>query len=158
VAYGIHIQTSPRFMDLLPLKPNHPSVCPVSTLSWLQNSIAIKPWIGIGWLSNQRKAEFVNDNFGIQSFWGGHDKITSKSWFRSKGRVCLEFWVIKPVEFLTAVTRKPVTVWSHLMDHWKAERVFYRNGIRDLRSFGRSETQNLSSVQQWFCLETGFSR
>jgi hypothetical protein len=26
VAYGIDIQTSPRFMDLLPLKPDHSSV------------------------------------------------------------------------------------------------------------------------------------
>jgi hypothetical protein len=29
-------------------------------------------------MSNQRKAEFINGNFGIQSFWGGHGKISSK--------------------------------------------------------------------------------
>jgi hypothetical protein len=29
VAYGIHIQPSPSFMYLLPLKPDHLSVCPV---------------------------------------------------------------------------------------------------------------------------------
>jgi hypothetical protein len=29
VAYGIRIQTSPRFMDFLHLKPDHSSVCPV---------------------------------------------------------------------------------------------------------------------------------
>jgi hypothetical protein len=29
VAYGIRIQPSPRFMYLLPLKPDHSSVCPV---------------------------------------------------------------------------------------------------------------------------------
>jgi hypothetical protein len=29
VAYGIHIQPSPRFMYLVPLKPDHSSVCPV---------------------------------------------------------------------------------------------------------------------------------
>jgi hypothetical protein len=29
VAYGTRIQTSPRFMDILPLKPDHSSVCPV---------------------------------------------------------------------------------------------------------------------------------
>jgi hypothetical protein len=29
LAYGIQIQTSPKFMDLLPLQPDHPSVCPV---------------------------------------------------------------------------------------------------------------------------------
>jgi hypothetical protein len=43
------------------------------------------------------------------------------------------------------------------MDHRKAERVFYYNGIRDFRSFGESETQKLSSVQPMFCLETEFS-
>jgi hypothetical protein len=43
------------------------------------------------------------------------------------------------------------------MDHLKAERVSYRDGIRHVRSVGPSETQELSSVQPWFCLETGFS-
>jgi hypothetical protein len=28
-------------------------------------------------MSNQRKAEFVNGNFGIQSFWKGHGKNSS---------------------------------------------------------------------------------
>jgi hypothetical protein len=28
-------------------------------------------------MSNQRKAEFVNGNFGIQSFWEGHVKNSS---------------------------------------------------------------------------------
>jgi hypothetical protein len=28
-------------------------------------------------MSNQRKAEFVNGNFGIQGFWEGHDKNLS---------------------------------------------------------------------------------
>jgi hypothetical protein len=28
-------------------------------------------------MSNQLKAEFVNGNFGIQSFWGGHGEISS---------------------------------------------------------------------------------
>jgi hypothetical protein len=26
-------------------------------------------------ICNQRKAEFINSNFCIQSFWGGHDEI-----------------------------------------------------------------------------------
>jgi hypothetical protein len=44
-----------------------------------QNPVAIKPCIGIDRMSNQWKAELINDNFGIQSFWGGHDKILSIS-------------------------------------------------------------------------------
>jgi thermostable 8-oxoguanine DNA glycosylase len=43
------------------------------------------------------------------------------------------------------------------MDHQKAERVAYSNGIRDFRSFGQSETQKFSSVQLLFCLETKFN-
>jgi hypothetical protein len=43
------------------------------------------------------------------------------------------------------------------MDHWKAEKVGYRNGIRDVRSFGQPETQKMSSVQLQFCLETEIS-
>jgi hypothetical protein len=30
-------------------------------------------------MSNQRKAEFVNGNFGIQSFWGGYGEISPKT-------------------------------------------------------------------------------
>jgi hypothetical protein len=40
------------------------------------------------------------------------------------------------------------------MDQKKAERVVYRNGIRDFWSFNKSETQMLSSIQPLFCPET----
>jgi hypothetical protein len=43
------------------------------------------------------------------------------------------------------------------MDHRKAERVVYRNGIRNFQSFDQSETQKFSSVQPLFCPETEFS-
>jgi hypothetical protein len=43
------------------------------------------------------------------------------------------------------------------MDHRKAKRISYHNGIRDFRSFGQSETQKLSSVQLQFCPETEIS-
>jgi hypothetical protein len=46
------------------------------------------------------------------------------------------------VEFPTAVTRKPLIVWCHLMDYRKAERVVFHNSIRDFRSFSQSETGN----------------
>jgi hypothetical protein len=42
------------------------------------------------------------------------------------------------------------------MDHRKAERVSYHNGIQDFRSFGQSETQRLSDVPPLFCPETEF--
>jgi hypothetical protein len=41
------------------------------------------------------------------------------------------------------------------MDHQKAERVAYHNGIWDFQ--GQSDTQKLSSVQPLFCLETEIS-
>jgi hypothetical protein len=43
------------------------------------------------------------------------------------------------------------------MDHRKAERVAYHNGIRDFQSFSQSEIQKLSSVQPQFCPETEIS-
>jgi hypothetical protein len=48
-------------------------------------------------------------------------------------------------------------MWSHLVDHQKAERVTYQNGIHDFQSFGQSETQMLRSVQPLFYPETEFS-
>jgi hypothetical protein len=39
----------------------------------------MKPCIRINRMSNQRKAKFVNKNFGIQCFWVGHGEISSKS-------------------------------------------------------------------------------
>jgi hypothetical protein len=41
-------------------------------------------------MSNQKKAELVNDNFGIQSFWGGHGEILLRARFMPKGTVCPE--------------------------------------------------------------------
>jgi hypothetical protein len=42
------------------------------------------------------------------------------------------------------------------MYHWKAESVAYQFGIRDIRSFGQSETQRLSSVRPLLCPEVEF--
>jgi hypothetical protein len=48
-------------------------------------------------------------------------------------------------------------VWGHIMEHRKAERVSYHNGIQDFHSFGQSNTQKLSSVQPLFCPATEIS-
>jgi hypothetical protein len=47
------------------------------------------------------------------------------------GAICSKMLIKQPVEFPTAVTRKSLIVWSHLIDRWKAERIVYQNGIRD---------------------------
>jgi hypothetical protein len=162
VAYRICKQPLPSFMHLLALKPDRSSVCPVclesfSTSSWFQNPIAIKSSIRIDRMSNQWKDEFINGNFGIWSFWGGHNKILSKSWFRPKGRICPEFWLSNPVEFSTAITHKSLTIWDCTRDHRKGERVAYCNGIWDSWSFGQSETQNLSFFSAAILSSTDFS-
>jgi hypothetical protein len=41
-------------------------------------------------VSNWQKAELVNDNFGIRSFRGCHDKISPRDQFMLKGQVCPE--------------------------------------------------------------------
>jgi hypothetical protein len=43
------------------------------------------------------------------------------------------------------------------MDHQKALRVSYRNGIQNFRSFDQSEAKRLRSIQPLFCPETEFS-
>jgi hypothetical protein len=48
----------------------------------------------------------------------------------------------RPVEFPTTVAHKSLTGWSCLIDHRKVERVAFRNGIWDFRSFGQSESGN----------------
>jgi hypothetical protein len=68
----------------------------------------------------------------------------------TKGTVCPEFLIQQFDRVLTIVTRKYLTVWSHMMDHQKAERVTYQNSIRDFRSFSQTETQKLSSSKLLF--------
>jgi hypothetical protein len=43
------------------------------------------------------------------------------------------------------------------MHHRKAERVVFRNGIQNFRSFGQSETGNGGSVMPLFCPDAEFS-
>jgi hypothetical protein len=63
-------------------------------------------------MSNQKKAEFVKDIFHIQSFWGSHGEISPKTWFIQEGLVCPDILIQQPIEFLTAVTCKSLTVWG----------------------------------------------
>jgi hypothetical protein len=72
-------------------------------------------------MSNQQKAEFVNDIFHIQSFCGGHGKILLKPWFVQEGPIYPEILIQQAAEFPIAATRKVLTIWSHLMDHQKFE-------------------------------------
>jgi hypothetical protein len=90
-------------------------------------------------MSNQQKSEFVNDIFHIQRSSGGHGKFLPKTLFIQKGEICLELLIQQRVEFPIAVICKSLTVWSHIADHRKADRVAYRNGIRDFWSFGQSK-------------------
>jgi hypothetical protein len=78
--YGICNQASPKFVHLLPLKPDRSPVCPVCPKSFLHlvltsKSHSIKPCFRIDHMSDQRKAELINGNFGIQSFWEVMAKI-----------------------------------------------------------------------------------
>jgi hypothetical protein len=68
-----------------------------------------------------------------------------------------EILIQQLAEFPTAVTRKPLTVWSHLMDHCKDVGVVFQNGIQNFWSFGQSETGNRGSVMSLFYPDAGFS-
>jgi hypothetical protein len=76
-------------------------------------------------MGNQQKAEFVSDDFGIQSFWGGHDKLLSKTLLMSKGIVCPEIPIQQPGRVPTTVTHKLLTIWICIMDDWKDEIIVY---------------------------------
>jgi hypothetical protein len=103
-------------------------------------------------MGNQKKAEFVGNIFYIWSFWGGHGELIYT------GRYDLpEMLIRRPVEFLTVVTHKLLTVLSRLMYHRKAERVVVQNGIRDFQSFGQSETENWRFVPPLFLPEQNSS-
>jgi hypothetical protein len=108
-------------------------------------------------MSNQEKAVFVNRNFHIQCFWGVMAKFCQIPDLCRKV-VCPDFYFSRPVEILTTVTHKSLTVWNRIMDHRKVERVTYHNGIRDFQSFGQSGAQKLCPIQPLFCPGTEFSR
>jgi hypothetical protein len=74
-----------------------------------------------------------------------------------EGPVWLEILIQQPIEFPTAVTHKSLTIWSCLIDHWKAKRVSYQFSIQDFRSFGKSKAHKLRSILSLFCPETEFS-
>jgi hypothetical protein len=47
----------------------------------IQNAIVTKPYVEMGCISNQRKAEFVRNIFRIRSFCGGHGKFLPNTCF-----------------------------------------------------------------------------
>jgi hypothetical protein len=50
-------------------------------------------------MSNQKKAEFAGDIFHIQSFWGGHYEILSKTCFIQEGIICQKYCFSDQVSF-----------------------------------------------------------
>jgi hypothetical protein len=80
-------------------------------------------------------------------------KFCQKPYSNRKVKTAQKVLSQQPVGFPTVVPRKSLTVWSHFMDHRKAERVGYRNGIQSFWSFGQSEAQRLNPDQLRFCPE-----
>jgi hypothetical protein len=42
----------------------------------------------MGRMSNQKKAEFLDNIFCIQSFWAGYGEISAKTYFIQEGMIC----------------------------------------------------------------------
>jgi hypothetical protein len=63
-----------------------------STVTCLWKLVTVELCIGCDHVSNQQKAELVNDDFGIQSFQGCHGKILPWGQIMPKGQVCPEFF------------------------------------------------------------------
>jgi hypothetical protein len=89
VSYRIGNQTSPCFTYLGPLNLRfHPYVHSVQKVQHRDLSLkacTVEPCIRWDYVSNQRKAELVSNNFGIQSFQGCHGKISPRDQFMPKG-------------------------------------------------------------------------
>jgi hypothetical protein len=63
-----------------------------SSETWIKKIVAIKLYAEIGHMSNQKRDQFVDDIFCMQSFWGGHGKISPKGWFIWEGQICPELF------------------------------------------------------------------
>jgi hypothetical protein len=58
----------------------------------LQNTVTTEPYIKISHMSNEQKAEFVGDIFCMQSFWGGHGKISPRTCFIQECMICQKYY------------------------------------------------------------------
>jgi hypothetical protein len=81
VIFRTSIQTPASFTHHVAQKPDQtPVYQSVQNLprtgTWIQNAIATKLYVKTGRMSNQKKAEFVDDIFHIWSFWRGHGEIS----------------------------------------------------------------------------------
>jgi hypothetical protein len=84
VTFRFHVQTPASFTLFVAQKPNQTFVSQtVQNLprnrTGIHNAVGTKPYVKIGHMSDQQKAEFVDNIFCIRSFWGGHDKILPKN-------------------------------------------------------------------------------
>jgi hypothetical protein len=61
------------------------------TKAGLQIAVTTEPYIEMSHMSNQRKAEFVDNIFHMRSFWGGHGKILRKTCFIQVGMICQKY-------------------------------------------------------------------
>jgi hypothetical protein len=82
-------------------------------------------------MSNRREAVFINGIFCMQSFWKGHGEILPKNLIYA-GRSSLPSFsrIQQPGWVSIVVTPDQLTIWSRKMNHLKAERVTYGDGIQ----------------------------
>jgi hypothetical protein len=60
-------------------------------------------------MGDQHKSEVVSEDFGIQSFWGGHGKILPRPGLMPKGTVCPEIPNSETGRVPITVTHKSLT-------------------------------------------------
>jgi hypothetical protein len=104
-----------------------------SHVSCAQTTVTVAAVIENVCSSRHRKAVLVTYKTCIQTPSSFAHLVAQKPDLYKKVQSTQISWFSKPVEFPTAVTHKSLTVWSHFMDHRKAERVAYQFGIRESR-------------------------
>jgi hypothetical protein len=90
------IRTLASLTHLVAYKPDRPPIVQFvqivsRTKPGFQNAITTKPFVEMSHMSNQRKAEFVGDIFGMRSFWKGHGKISLITYFIQVGMICQKY-------------------------------------------------------------------
>jgi hypothetical protein len=64
-----------------------------SNETWLQKSVATKPYVKTSRMSNQQKDEFIGNRFFVYEISGEvMAKFHQKTYFKQEGMICQKYW------------------------------------------------------------------
>jgi hypothetical protein len=92
ISFRSYILTLASLTHFVALRPDRtPTVQSIHNMSrtraGLQSAVTTKPYVEMSHMSNQWKAEFVDDIFYMQIFWEGHGKNSPRTYFIQEGMI-----------------------------------------------------------------------